>query len=276
MPRSERSLRVPDAGVAPALTEPSADQFYTGLVAELYEPLLGERSRAEDYLAFLDRSGTPALELACGSGLPMVELVKRGYEVEGLDASQDMLDRCRERAQREGVEVTLHRATMESFELPRRYRSIFLAGASFTLLPTDEAARRALARMHAHLEPGGGVLIPLEAKDPAALGAAVGRFRETRGAGQELLRVGMIGLEVVDGGRGLVRRLRYERIPSRGDPEVVERDWRTRSWSQTHFREMLVEAGFEQVRFVSPAGGPAAPDADLFVALARQGRSGPS
>jgi hypothetical protein len=34
-------------------------QFYTGLIADLYEPLLSEPVRAEDYQAFLDRVGTP-------------------------------------------------------------------------------------------------------------------------------------------------------------------------------------------------------------------------
>ena len=255
------------------IEEPS--QFYRGLVAELYEPLASESARADDYLPFLDRSGTPALELACGSGRPLLDLIERGYDVEGLDASQDMLERCRARAAERGLESTLHRAEMQSFSLPRRYASIFLAGASFTLLTSDEHAVSALERIHAHLEPGGGTLIPLEIVRAEPQRRFVGHFREVTRGDRERLRVGMVSLDESHDGHGLTRRLRYERIPAAGEPEVVERDWKTRHWSQQRFRELLAAAGFEDKRFLSPEGGPAQPDAEVFVALARKdARSG--
>ena len=247
-----------------------ASQFYTGLVADLYEPLAGELARADDYVTFLERAGTPALELACGSGLPLVELRQRGYEVEGLDSSRDMLDRCRERAARAGVDVVLHEGEMQRFSLGRRFRSIFLAGASFTLLTTDADASAALDCMLAHLEPGGAVLVPLERPDLDAERAAVGVFRETRDAGGAVLRVGMVALETEDGGRTARRRLRYERVPEGGAAEVVERDWLRRAWSSAEFRGLLEAAGFADVAFVAPSGGPAPDDARLFVALARR------
>lgn len=247
-----------------------ASQFYSGLVADLYEPLLGELARADDYVPFLERSGAPALELACGSGLPLVELVERGYDVDGLDASDDMLERCRARAAARGVAVTLHRAEMQSFALPRRYRSIFLVGASFTLLTTDEDAARALACIHAHLRPGGAVLIPLEREDPEAARRALGRQREVTTAAGDRLRVTAIALDVSDDGRTLHRRLRYERIPAAGAPESVERTWTRRSWSQPQFRALLDGAGLGAVSFRAPGGGRAEPDASVFVAIARR------
>jgi SAM-dependent methyltransferase len=248
-------------------------QFYTGLVADLYEPLLSERARPEDYIPFLEASGTPALELACGSGLPLLDLLARGYEVEGLDASQDMLDRCHARAADRSLEVTLHRAEMQSFTLSRRYRSIFLAGASFTLLPTDEDAASALERIYAHLELGGRALIPLEIVDVGAVRGSIGRFREATTEAGDRLRVGMIEFAVSMDGRTLSHRLRYEHIPTNGEPRVVERDWKRRWWSQNLFREMLIFAGFDEVTFLAPEGGPAQTDASAFVALARRGAS---
>lgn len=245
-------------------------QFYSGLVAELYEPLLGELARADDYAPFLDRHGTPALELACGSGLPMLDLLERGYAVEGLDASGDMLERCRERASQRGLCPTLHLAEMQSFELPGRYRSIFLAGASFTLLTTDDDAERALRRIRAHLEPGGHALIPLEVIDVEATRKGIGRRRETTDAGGNRLRVGLVSIEAEGDGRTVSQRLRYERISPAGDAEVVERDWRRRCFTQPRFRDLALSAGFEAPRFLSPAGGPAALDATLFVALLRR------
>lgn len=247
-----------------------ASQFYSGLVADLYEPLLGEIARADDYAPFLDRSGAPALELACGSGLPLVELVERGYDVDGLDASDDMLERCRARAETRGVAVTLHRAEMQSFALPRRYRSIFLAGASFTLLTTDEDAARALACIHEHMLPGGSLLIPLECEDPETARRALGRHREVATASGDRLRVAAVALDVSADGRTLHRRLRYERIPASGAPESVERTWTRRSWSQEQFGALLGGAGFQAVAFRNPSGGRAEPDASVFVAIARR------
>ena len=73
-----------------ATDDPS--QFYSGLIADLYEPLAGGLRSADEYIPFLDQSGSPALGLACGSGVPLLDRVERGYDVDGLDASQDMLE----------------------------------------------------------------------------------------------------------------------------------------------------------------------------------------
>ncbi|HEX7035645.1 MAG TPA: class I SAM-dependent methyltransferase [Pseudomonadales bacterium] len=245
--------------------------FYTGLVAELYDPLVSERARARDYLPFLERSGTPALELGCGTGRPLLELAALGYDVDGLDASPDMLARCREAAREQGLEVNLYHARMQDFALPRRYRSIFLAGASFTLLTSDAEARRALGCMRAHLLPGGSVLIPLETVDAAAVRAELGRFRETGGAGGTRLRCAVVAVDCSADGRDVARRLRYERRWPDGRVEVLERVWRTRSWPQAAFARLLDESGFESIRMRSRDGGPAASDAPVFVALARAG-----
>jgi SAM-dependent methyltransferase len=245
-------------------------QFYTGLVADLYEPLAGEHARAADYTGFLDRSGTPALELCCGAGRPILELRELGYDVEGLDASRDMLELCRAAAAARGVEVALHHAEMQSFSLAKRYRSIFLAGASFTLILDDDDARCALACIHAHLEPGGSAMIPLEIPDPERERRFVGRAREVTGAAGEKLRFEVLALDVADGGRNLVRRTRYERVRPGRAPEVMERVWQTRWWSQQQFSEMLGEAGFSRTSLRSLRGGPAAPADAFFVALAQR------
>ena len=49
------------------------------------------------------------LDLCCGTGLLAGELIARGYRVVGVDASEAMLARARERL---GPEVTLSRMTL--------------------------------------------------------------------------------------------------------------------------------------------------------------------
>ncbi len=245
-------------------------QFYSGLVADLYDALASETSRADQYTPFLDMCGTPALELACGSGAPLIELLERGYHVEGLDSSADMLDLCRSRSAARGLAPKLHFGLMQSFRIPRRYRSIFLAGASFTLLTSDKDAAAALTSIHNHLEPGGHALIPIERLIPEQTRRSIGRYRETTDASGARLRVAILSLDVHADGRSASLRLRYERIPVAGEPVSIERIWERRWWSQEQFRDLLLAAQFAEVTFLDETGSVAESDAPLFVALARK------
>jgi ubiquinone/menaquinone biosynthesis C-methylase UbiE len=243
-------------------------RFYTGLVAQLYEPLVSYRATADDYAPFLDRSGTPALELCCGTGMPLLDLLARGYDVEGLDCSPDMLALCRESAARRGLHPVLYEQTMQAMQIERRFRSIFLAGASFTLLGSDADASRALAQIHRHLVPGGAVLIPLSVPDLRDGAAPFGATREVRDAEGTLLRV-TVGETRVDQTQREVRTaLRYERIPVSGGTERVDRTLVTRWWQQDRFATMLRQAGFDRIRFLALGGDRAAPDASFFLCIA--------
>lgn len=161
----------------------SADQFYTGLIADLYEPLKSTTQDPGRYADFIAQSGEPALELGCGDGDPLLELRRMGLDVEGVDSSADMLRRCLDKAIRLGIDVTLHHQLIESLNLTRRYRSIFLAGPTFTLLPDDATAARALRCLHDHLEPGGQALVPLFIPPPTPE-SAIGQVREHRATTQ--------------------------------------------------------------------------------------------
>ena len=112
-----------------------AADFYTGLVAELYEPLRGSVPEAAEYLGLIRRFGEPALELGCGGGDPLVELRAAGLDVEGVDSSADILRVCPAKAHRAGVDVVVHHQRMEELDLDRSYRLIFLAGSC----PLDES-----------------------------------------------------------------------------------------------------------------------------------------
>lgn len=235
---SEHSRRTGGIGI-------EASQFYTGLVSRLYGPLRAHSYEdPEPYVRFIARAGQPALELGCGDGAPLLGLREHGLDVEGLDSSADMLERCHAAAAARGLEVTLHHQSMESMELSRTYRAIFLAGPTFNLLQDDEAALRSLHRIREHLMPDGTALIPLfvpEPYPPEAIGAA----REHRTKEGELMRV-----IVLDQERDEVRRiqsttLRYEFHGADGDLEVLERPWLLHWHTEDGFRELVSQAGLK-------------------------------
>jgi SAM-dependent methyltransferase len=238
---------------------PRADLFYTGLVADLYAPLRSSTPDPEPYAAFVAACGEPALELGCGHGDPLLALRSRGLDVEGLDSSPDMLDLCRQAAAAAGLDVVLHESPMETMDLGRRYRSIYLAGPTFNLLPDDASAGAALARIAAHLEPGGSALVPLFIPDPADVGA-IGVTRES--VDDEGRSIRFTPLEVTRDEAARVQRslLRYER-----DDEVVDRLWTLHWHTQAGFRSLAETAGLTVAGVLDPAGGAAAEDATSFV-----------
>lgn len=236
--------------------------FYTGLVADLYSPLRSSDPDPEPYAGFIAAAGQPALELGCGDGDPLLELRSRGLDVEGLDSSPDLLEKCRRRAADRGLDVTLHEQRMEELDLPRTYRSMFIAGPTFNLLPDDDTAYRALLGIHRHLEPGGSALIPLFIPQPTP-SAAIGHRREGIDEHGSTIRFSIQSELRDELSRTQTSVLRYERI-TEGETEALERQWILHWHTQDGFRSLAEGAGFKVAAILDPSGRPASPDDAIY------------
>ncbi|MFZ0324181.1 MAG: class I SAM-dependent methyltransferase [Actinomycetes bacterium] len=114
-----------------------------------------------DYFGRFVRVGQPALDAGCGTGRLLIPWLRAGYDVDGCDVSADMLERCREQAEREGLRTTLFEQALHDLAPPRRYRTIVACGV-FGLGSTRAHDVKALARLHDALEPGGVLLLDQE------------------------------------------------------------------------------------------------------------------
>jgi SAM-dependent methyltransferase len=248
------------------VTEPSS--FYTGLVAQMYSTLRTHDPDPAPYARFIQSAGEPALELGCGDGDPLLDLLTAGFDVEGLDSSPDMLDRCRTRAAERGLEVVLHHSTIEEMAIDRRYRSIFLAGATFNLIPDDVSATRALRRVAQHLDRDGLALIPLFIPpEPDAGGAA----RELTGPDGAQLRCTTVEVRRDEELRTQRSLLRYERR-SGSDVETVEREWLLHWHTQDGFARLVAESGLETRAVLRADGKASQPDDQEFTFLVGSAR----
>ncbi len=216
--------------------------FYTGIVAEVYGPLRGSVPEAAPYAAFIERAGQPALELGCGDGDPLLELRQMGLDVDGLDASADMLARARARADEDGIVVALHHSTIEAMELPRRYGSIFLAGPTFNLIADDDSAWHALDRIREHLEPDGRALIPLFVPS-ATPGGQLGQPRTHVTDDGRTLRCTVVHEERDEHRQLQTSVLRYEVEEADGTLATEERSWVLHWYAPEDFRTLALEAG---------------------------------
>ncbi|NIS16457.1 MAG: methyltransferase domain-containing protein [Aliifodinibius sp.] len=79
------------------------------------------------------------IDIGCGTGRHSIELTKRGYHVTGVDLSESMLSRAREKAKQENLEIDFqkHDARNLPFESELDL-AIMLCEGGFSLMETDE------------------------------------------------------------------------------------------------------------------------------------------
>lgn len=229
-----------------------AADFYTGFVADAYAALKAETFDADRYAAFVREHGGPALEVGCGDGHPLLDLVQAGLEVDGVDSSPDMIERATRAARARGLQPVLRVSRMEDMDLGRRYRSIYLAGPTFELLPDDASAARALASFRRHLHPEGQVMVPLWIPQPTP-GSTFGRARRTTDPSGVELSFVALSEDLDDDTRTRRTQVRYERTAPGAPTETIEREW-VIHWQTPSTIATLAEAAGLRLLHLDPAG----------------------
>jgi SAM-dependent methyltransferase len=97
----------------------------------------------------------PALEVGVGTGRVYLELLADGLDVDGVDLSPGMLERCREKADARGLDAAVWEADVTEFDPDREYGLVYAPARAFNHLPTLPDQRAALERIRAALAPGG-------------------------------------------------------------------------------------------------------------------------
>lgn len=142
------------------------DYEYGGMMAEFWDLFRGDTSNWADRFFFKEviaQSGQPVLDVGCGTGRLLLDFMQDGIDIDGMDNSPEMLDRCRQKAARLGLAPRLYLQTMETLDLPRRYQTIIVPSSSFQLVTDPADAQEVMRRFFSHLLPGGVLVMPLMA-----------------------------------------------------------------------------------------------------------------
>ena len=217
------------------------------------------------YLRHAEQAGGPILEPMCGSGRFVVPLLASGCDIDGVDASPQMLQACGKKCADRGLTATLSEQFIHELDLPRRYALAIIPAGSFGLLTDPDQARESLRRIRESLLPGGRFVLEIDLCEP----------NRTSGSSPW----GGRWVDRPDGARILISWLsRYDAdarvVHSQNKYELVKdgqllgtefEDFRLRLYTAHEFRSLLAEAGFVAIRchdlYGNDAPGPYAQEA---------------
>lgn len=139
----------------------SPQTWHYGLVARYWAEHNTDGLEIPYYQKYIELNGQPALDAGCGTGRLLIPFLHAGLDVDGCDVSSDMLARCRERAEREGLNPHLYQQALHELDLPRTYQTIIVCGV-FGIGVSRQQDFLALQRIYHHLNPGGVLLLDNE------------------------------------------------------------------------------------------------------------------
>jgi SAM-dependent methyltransferase len=207
----------------------------------------------EWYLKYASRSGSPLLELACGSGRLLIPIAQSGYTIDGVDNSEAMLNRLKSKLksldENTRQKIRLFCQDMTEFHTGRQYAMVTIAYNSLQYLETKDRILRCLQRVHNSLKKDGYFLLLVRRLDISSFAQGkviVFDWMNKPVVNEELeLSVGSRLVSYLDTKRsGIINERTYKIMRENGTPETIDFIDYTPIINTYEYVEMLERTGF--------------------------------
>ena len=217
--------------------------------------------QVENILQLVEFQGESILDLCCGPGRHSVLLAKRGIQVTAVDITPFLLEKARERAIAEGVQVEWVQKDMRDFVRDASYDLVLSMFTSFGYFKKEDDNLKVLQNIYRSLKPGGSCLIDVVGKEWLAK-----VFQPTSSSDEE-------------DGTILVQRREVVKDWSRIRNEwILIKDGETRTFALEHsiysgqeLKDRLEQTGFKNLRlYGSLDGNEYGVDSKRLIAVAQK------
>lgn len=196
------------------------------------------------------RADAALLDVACGGGRHALELARRGYAVEGVDASAALVGHATRRAHAEALRARFVHADMRALAYERQFDAALVMNSSLGFF-ADAENRATLGRIAGALLDGGKLL--LQCLNPYQIERYLAGFR----SGWHMIASGYLLREARFDPRTATLQIDYRYLlPSRG-VEARHPGDRIRLYGYPELAAMLSDAGLRPLAVFGDAVVPA-------------------
>lgn len=121
------------------------------------------------------------LNLGCGTGQHAMELARRGFNMTGLDSSDELLAEARRSSEEAGVPVKWIRRDLQRIPFRGVFDAVVTIGSGFGCSPSLETDRAILHAAYRALRPGGQVLLEVVNRERLVRDFVPRRWSEAEG-----------------------------------------------------------------------------------------------
>jgi SAM-dependent methyltransferase len=207
-------------------------------------------------VALVNFKGGNVLDLACGPGRHSIVLARKGHKVTGVEISAYLVEKARERAKAENVEVEFVQQDMRDFRRPETFDLVLSMYHSFGYFDDKADDLKVLRNIHDSLVPGGSIVMDIFGKELIARD-----FEAISGD------AGALGLNTLGGGNGGApfiietheisdawNRIKNQWLLIKGD-KVTTFQFTHWLYSAQELKEKFEETGFQNIRLAGDFRG---------------------
>ena len=189
--------------------------------------------------------GKKLLDLACGTGTCAVLFAKKGFEVYGIDVSEDMLEQARKKISAMFYNIGFSCQDLRNFKLEKKVDVVTCLYDSMNYLLEEEDVRQAFGSAYNALNNGGAFIFDLNTEYALSVVWGNGVMRRREGGFPSLWR-NFYDPETHTGTLHLTWT-----IKENGSKKEYYETHRERAYPNSRIEEFLKEAGFKEAMIFS-------------------------
>ncbi len=238
---------------------------YKSLCTEFYN--IDKPNAPEDALSFYlfeaKNSMQPVLEPMCGSDRFLIPMLQEGINIEGTDASAEMIESCNNKSRDTKLNPVLYYQKIQELILPRKYGMAFIPSGSFGLITDMIDVCESLKRIHGCLMPEGKLFIETETPYTPVQDEIINVREALRNSNSRIILTSKTRYDTKEN----IETINCD-YKNYNDGELISSENETikvRHYTIFEFTDILKAAGFSQIYAVKPYSDLKASDKNEMV-----------